>query len=550
MLTKIKKAPLAHKLVILNLGSLVFILSLVHFYVFPIIENMFIDSYKMKIRNAVEIANHLIIDYHARAERGEMTQDEAKKQAMTAIKALRYNETEYFWIHNSDLKMVMHAMQPKLDGTDISEKKDPQGVAIFAEMNRLSEKTGSTFLQYMWPKPGSDVPVEKYSYVQVFKPWGWITGNGIYFDQIRATVSALRWAIYGGLGFAAFLSCLGTVLFSRSLIRNFNEALHSLEDAGTEMTSLSSSLAETGRNVSEGVSESAASITETSASMEEIGLMSQKNADHSSKTQSSANECLSATQQGKKIVERAMVCMSDISKSNGDVLEQNKQSAQRISEIVHLIRNIGEKTKVINDIVFQTKILSFNASVEAARAGESGKGFSIVAEEVGKLAEMSGEAAKAIETSLAGSISKVESIIREDIAQSQQTISSAGKKVEEGMSVVKSCESVFDQIISQVTEVVDLANQISASSQEQRIGFDQVNKAVLQLNQASNLNAHASEEVASSVEKIVGQAEIVQNYSRLLTRLIKGEAASAENRVLATATVSDLPKKKSHSRVA
>lgn len=534
MLDRIKKAPLAHKLILLNLTSLIFIFSLVHFYVFPVIEDMFIESYKMKIRNAVEIANHLIIDFHSRAEKGEFSQEEAKKQAMSAIKSLRYNEKEYFWIHNLELKMVMHAISPKLDGTDVSNMKDPQGLALFVEMNRASAQTGDAFVPYLWPKPGSDVPVEKFSYVKVFKPWGWVTGNGIYFDTIRATVSSLRWAIYGGLGLAALLSCIGTIVFSQRLVASLRKALQSLDHAGSEMTTLSSLLAVTGHTVSEGVSESASSITETSASMEEIGLMSQKNADNSSQTQASADECLKATREGKKIVEKAMSCMSDISRSNKDVLDQNQHSAKRISDIVGVIKDISDKTQVINDIVFQTKLLSFNASVEAARAGEAGKGFSVVAEEVGKLAQMSGEAAKDIETSLARSITQVESIIKEDLSQSRNIISSAGKLVEEGTVVVKSCESVFDKILSQVSGMVEMANQISSSCQEQKIGFDQIKKAILQLDATSHSNAKASVEVAASVEKMVDQAEKVQTHSKEIAILIEGKVADADHSSSAT----------------
>lgn len=523
MFTKLKTASLERKLILLNLASLFFIFSLVHFYVFPKLEDMFIDSHKTKIKNTVEVMDNLLAGFEARVKSGELTKEAAQTQAAEIVKALRYNEQEYFWIHNTDLKMIMHPTNAKLVGTDISQVKDPNGVHVFAEMNKLAEKTGDAFLQYMWPKPGSDKPVEKYSYVKTFKPWGWIVGNGIYFDQIRATVSALRWALYGGLGLAAILSCIGTAIFSQRLAKTLREALKSLQDSGTQMSSLSSALAQTGNNVSAGVAESAASITETSASMEEIGLMSQKNTDCSVQTQTTADQCLSATREGQKVMGQMMVCMGEISQSNKNVLEQNQQSAQRIAEIIQVIKHIEHNTKAINDIVFQTKILSFNASVEAARAGEAGKGFSIVAEEVGKLAEMSGLAAKAIETSLQDGIQKVERIVKEDISQSQHTISSAGQKVAEGTVVVKSCEAIFEQILRKATEVVELSNQISGGCKEQRIGLDQINKAILQLDEASQTNAQASVEVATSVEKIADQAQQVHTYSHAIYCLIEGD---------------------------
>lgn len=527
MFNKIINAPLSHKMIFLNLASLACIFTFVHFYVFPKIEDMFIGSYKEKIRNTVEIADNVITDIYARVEKGEISDSSGQKLAMSTIKSLRYNDTEYFWIHNLDLKMVAHPMQPKLEGTDVSDKKDPNGFTVFAEMNKVVAGSGSGFVHYMWPKPGSDHPVEKYSYVKLFKPWGWVTGSGIYFDQIRATVSQLRWAVYGGFGLAAILSCICTMLFAQRLSKTLKSALKALDNAGAEMSQLSTSLAETGHSVSEGVSESSASITETSASMDEISLMSQKNSDHSSQTHSSADKCLNATKQGIEVVGKVKTCMQEITKCNDDVFTQNQLSAKRINEIVQVIQAIADKTRIINDIVFQTKILSFNASVEAARAGDLGKGFSVVAEEVGNLAQMSGEAAKDIENSLTESIQKVESIIKEDISQTQQMISMASTKVQEGSAVVDKCGRIFEEILTQVEEVTDLSNQISNSCREQNIGFDEVKKAITQLEEASHNNAKASVEVATSVEKMVDQAQKVQSHSRTIFKMIDGDSPAA-----------------------
>lgn len=526
MLNKFKSMPLSYKMIFLNLVSLAFIFGLVHFYVFPFIEGLFVESYKTKIRNSVEVVDHLVQNLHAKAERGEITHEDAQKQAKESISRLRYDKVEYFWIHDMDLKMVMHPTQSKLDGQDISQMKDPQGMAIFVEMNKVAAANEHGFVHYMWPKPGSDVPVEKYSYVKLFKPWGWLVGNGIYFDTIRATMSELKWSLYGGLGLAAILSFIGTFIFSHRLIEDMKKVLKSLNNSGLELNSLSSELAKTGNHVSEGVSESASSITETSASMEEIGLMSQKNEDNSSLTQSAAENCLKASHEGQDIIKHLSECISKISQSNHDVLDQNSASSKRISEIIDVIKEIREKTNIINDIVFQTKLLSFNASVEAARAGEAGKGFAVVAEEVGKLAEMSGQAAHEIESSLKESVVQVEGIIQHDLAQSQKFIKHAAEQVKEGIEVVNKCETIFSLILQQVTEVVEHTNHISSSCQEQRIGFEQINAAILQLNNASNSNAKAAIEVSESVDKMIDQAEQVQTYTQLITSLIEGEKAA------------------------
>ena len=99
-----------------------------------------------------------------------------------------------------------------------------------------------------------------------------------------------------------------------------------------------------------------------------------------------SDQGMQSSEAGRKAMTSMMEAIHEIDESNKDILKTVEDSNNNISEISNSIRQIGEKTKVINDIVFQTKLLSFNASVEAARAGEQGKGFAVVAEEVGNLA--------------------------------------------------------------------------------------------------------------------------------------------------------------------
>ncbi len=528
MLTWFKAAPLSRKLIYLNLLSLIPIFGILHFYVFPKVEDMFVESYKTKIRNAVEIVDHILRDHHERVVNGELTEEAAKKHATNMIKQIRYQENEYFWIHDKDLKMVMHPTNSKLDGTDLSKNADPNGKLLFAEMNKVVLKDDHGFVDYMWPKPGSDVPVEKFSYVKIFKPWGWITGNGIYFDQIRATVGSLKVIVFGGLGLATLFSITVLSLFSHNLALALRNAIKSLGQAGMDMGQLSSELAQAGSSVSESVTESAASITQTSASMKEIGQLSNQNAELSKRTMSTVDECLTATKEGKDIVQQVIACMEKISNSNHEFIEQNRLSSERIAGIIDVINGISQKTKVINDIVFQTKLLSFNASVESARAGEAGKGFAVVAEEVGKLAEVSGLAAKDIEQSLSQSAKQVEAIINENLSQSKHILESASSTVTEGSSVVRNCVQVFDRIYTQVNRVTQLSSDISAGCQQQLVGFAEIDKAIQQLNETSQTNAEASAQVASSVDHMVSKTNIVHSHTANIEKLIEGRNSGSK----------------------
>lgn len=527
MLISFKRLSLSHKLILLNVCTLIPVFCLFQFFIFPRVESIFMASYKTKIKNTVEIAHKILVDYHAQTKSGAMTEDKAKIEAMNLIRNLRYEGSEYFWIHDLDYKMVMHPTSPKIVGTNIFNNKDPNGFPIFQEMNKVATSQEQGFVEYMWPKPGQDESVEKISYVMLFKPWRMVIGSGIYFDYIRAEVGQLEKVFLLGFGFAAILSCLIVGFFSRQVANTFRAVVRTLSHAGEEMTKLSDQLAETGSHVAAGVSESASSIQETAASMEEIGMISEKNADHSSATQESAAACLKASSDGKNAIHELINCMDQIIHGNKEVLGQNNASNEKMNEIVNMINDIKNKTQVINDIVFQTKLLSFNASVESARAGEAGKGFAVVAEEVGNLAEMSGKAANEINQSLETSISRIEAIIQENMTTSKKKIEIAGEKILEGTEVVKNCESVFDQILSKITAVARLSSEISGRCNEQKQGLEQMNLALRQLNITSQKNALASSEVATSVESISGQAGIVLLHTRDIEQMIEGAKKSA-----------------------
>ena len=140
-----------------------------------------------------------------------MSDDEAKRGAVETIKSLRYSETEYFWINDMQPRMVMHPIKPELDGKDLAETKDPTGKRLFVEFVETVKAKGAGYVFYMWPKPGSQEPVEKVSYVKGFAPWGWIIGSGVYMDEINAAfLSRMATAtviglLFSGVVLAAFI---------------------------------------------------------------------------------------------------------------------------------------------------------------------------------------------------------------------------------------------------------------------------------------------------------------------------------------------------------
>ena len=182
-------------------------------------RTLVLEERQLGVQQAVEGAHSLIVHFHNQAATGKMPETEAQQRAQAAIRSMRYSGAEYFWINDMQPKMVMHPIRPELEGKDLSDNKDPTGQRLFVEFVHTVKAKGAGFVMYLWPKPGSDKPVQKVSYVKGFEPWGWIVGSGVYLDNVDTTISG-RFvnAGLGTLALAALLLAI-SVLITRSILR-------------------------------------------------------------------------------------------------------------------------------------------------------------------------------------------------------------------------------------------------------------------------------------------------------------------------------------------
>lgn len=319
----------------------------------------------------------------------------------------------------------------------------------------------------------------------------------------------------------------GTV-FASKVSQTIGRVTETLAESAEQVSSSSGQIASASEQLSQASAEQAASLEETAASLEEISSMVSKSADNAKAAAVSSTEAQEKAEEGRTAVSQVMTSMDEISQSNEVIVNQINESNNQMAEIVRVIQEIGNKTKVINDIVFQTKLLSFNASVEAARAGEQGKGFAVVAEEVGKLAQMSGNAAKEISDMLDHSITKVESIVSETKSKVEIIIDQGKQKVESGVSVARQCTSVLNEIVVNISKVSSLVQEISQASREQAEGVGEINKAMAQLDVVTQQNTAASEETANAAESLSSQAESLKAVVEDLVVTIQGSSSSQE----------------------
>ena len=328
--------------------------------------------------------------------------------------------------------------------------------------------------------------------------------------------------------FSTLIATAISYVILKATSKSIKEVIDSLNEGSIQVSSAAHQIASSSQELSQSATEQASSLEETAASIEEMNSMVAKNSDNAKSTAGMSGNSHEAALAGKAVVEKMIDSMNMINKSNSNIMLEVNRSNESMVGFVKVIEEIGNKTKVINDIVFQTKLLSFNASVEAARAGEHGKGFAVVAEEVGKLAEMSGAAALEISTMLGESVAKANSVAQETKNGVEKLIAEGKQKVEDGVKVAVQCGEVLEKIVYNVSSVSSMAGEISVASQEQAQGVAEITKAMGQLGQMTQINSATSEQCASAAEELSAQAEALKNAVAQLVTTINGDNGKNE----------------------
>lgn len=301
-----------------------------------------------------------------------------------------------------------------------------------------------------------------------------------------------------------------------------------LANSADEVSIASQQIANSSQALSKATTQQASTLQETTASVVEISTMVNSNTDNAKKSNEISGQSVQAAERGKTVVNNMIEAIHVIDSSNSEIVQQIGETYTEIENISKIILDIGTKTKVINDIVFQTKLLSFNASVEAARAGEHGKGFAVVAEEVGKLANMSGDAALEITEMLDSSIRTVEKIVMDSKSKIGTCVNKGTEKVKDGTRIAKECEAVLNEIVASVVSVSMMINEIATASQEQSSGIVQIMEALSQLDQVSLENSSSSVQSASTAENLSRQATQLNTLVQELVQLVEGQKAEDE----------------------
>ncbi|MFK7827582.1 MAG: methyl-accepting chemotaxis protein [Oligoflexales bacterium] len=284
--------------------------------------------------------------------------------------------------------------------------------------------------------------------------------------------------------------------------------LASFESLSNDLLSTSTALNQASKEMNLSSISQSSSIEETAASVEEIAAMTKNNLER-------ARESTESSKTVSNLAEESTSTMTNLINS----IEKIEESNQQVQNISKLISGISDKTDMIDEIVLQTKLLSFNASVEAERAGEYGRGFSVVASEVGKLAQISGKSAI-----------EISAIVNEAVKESNSIADVNSKRVTSSSQLVREYSKTLVEILESAKSLNEKSEEVLNASNEQSTGLNQINEAIQQLDQVNQKNKASADETAATSVLIQEKAHNLDNTVMIMRQLLgRDRSAHEEN---------------------
>ncbi len=488
------------------------------------VKKVLYSQQQEKVQKVVQAAQSIVDHYHKLQTEGQLTEQQAKAQALEILTNFRYDNSNYVWVNDFEPRMIMHPFKPQLNGKSLAASKDPDGTPLFVNMVKVVKAQQAGFVPYKWPKPGADEPVDKISYVTSVPYWGWILGSGMYVDNVEQLYASQRNTIVSLSLLVLIILSLITYFIGLSIRRPAQAASEMMEDVAEGESDLTKQLNADGKDEIADIShffnrfigkirdsltqvstqandvlnyakeleiasdKSAAFIqqqsdntTQVAAAMEQMTANIREVTHNAESAESAAREAQNNTTSGKEVLSTTIQEVESLSQAidtvNG-VINELAQESQNIGAVLDVIRGIAE----------QTNLLALNAAIEAARAGEQGRGFAVVADEVRTLASKTAQ-----------STDEIDQMIQRLQTEANKAVQAVLSSKELSVHTVEStneADKVLSSINEQIKVIFDMNSQIARATEQQADAASEVNLRANELATMTNESLANAEGIA------------------------------------------------------